>query len=181
MPDHCVLLVLSFGASETVWLETLCEWTACNCLERFHVFENFFKHKSHFKQLSFMWALALWLRLCLASIQLCGNFFEHTLHSNGLTPLCIRTWLKRWLFWGNRLEQCSQPNGFSPVCVRKCLSRLHRWENLLKQCWRMCDFSPLWFSMCLNKLERWEKNFLHCLQWKALLLPEARFSIVSVV
>ena len=113
--------------------------------------ENFFKHKSHLKQFSFVWALALRLRLCLASIHLCGKFFGHTWHSNGLMPLCFRTWLKKWLFWENRLEQSTQPNGFSIVCVRKCLSRLHCWENLLKQCWHVSDFIPLWLSMCLNK------------------------------
>ena len=105
------------------------------------------------------------IRECLLRCSRNVKRLVHTLHSKGLSPVCVLVCLFRLSLCENCLLHTSQRYGFSPVWVRECFSNLSLREKSFPHTSHLYGLSPVCIRTCSCSLSLRENCSSHRGQW----------------
>ena len=117
------------------------------------------------KVLSTYWSFSCmcyrWVLRCLIRWEFWLNFFPHSWHVKGFSPVWVLWCVWRCEFWLKLFPHHEHLYGFTPWCVVKCLLRSDLHLNLLSHCSHLYGFSSVWILWCLIRSELTLKLFPH--------------------
>lgn len=108
-----------------------------------------------------------WVLRCLIRCEFWLNFFPHSWHVKGFSPVWVLWCVWRLVFWLKHFPHHEHLYGFIPWCVVRCLLRSELHLNLLSHCWHLYGFSSVWILWCLIRSELTLKLFPHSWHLKA--------------
>lgn len=108
-----------------------------------------------------------WVLRCLIRCEFWLNFFPHSWHVKGFSPVWVLWCVWRCEFWLKLFPHHEHLYGFIPWCVVRCLLRSELHLNLLSHCWHLYGFSSVWILWCLIRSELTLKLFPHSWHLKA--------------
>lgn len=118
---------------------------------------------------------SVWFRFtCCLNASFRMNDFGHSVHLNGLSPLCVIRCRFKISFCMNARLQIEHLNGFSPVWTRICLVRVLLLGNHFWQCGHSWPFIfAVWSRSWLMSLPRLENVFGHFEHENILKSPDS--------
>ena len=134
--------------------------------------------------------------MCALRLPLWLNFIVQKLHAYGFWPVCFSWWLSRLCFWVKALPHSWHTNGRTPVWIRSWRTTCEGFENFLLQNLQLSfpslvplfvrflissklDFNFLCFNWCSFRSFELLKFLEHVLHQKEEFLMPSRCSVSS--
>lgn len=107
-----------------------------------------------------------WTRMCPLSPEKQANDLVQCLQWYGLSPVCVRVWLRNVTACVKLLLQCRHRYGFSPVWILVWVRRFEYWVKALSQYWHRYGLSPVCVRMWSRRCDDFPNDFSQCVHWK---------------